>query len=59
MNLLVRIAGACLFMALWLAALAQGTALPGTVSLKIPHAFDASVARLEKAIEANRMPPPR
>lgn len=37
------------------AALAQDSPLPGMVSLKMPHAFDASVARLEKAIADNKM----
>jgi uncharacterized protein (DUF302 family) len=55
MSLLARIASGCICAALSLAALAQGAPLPGTVTLKMPHAFDASVARLEKAIEANRM----
>jgi uncharacterized protein (DUF302 family) len=37
------------------ASLAQELPLPGTVSLKVPHGFDASVARLEKAISENKM----
>jgi uncharacterized protein (DUF302 family) len=55
MNPFARIASVCAFVTLSLAAMAQGSPLPGTVSMKAPHAFDASVARLEKAIEANKM----
>jgi len=37
------------------AALAQGASFPGTVSVKAPHGFDASLARLERAIAENGM----
>jgi len=37
------------------ATLAQSTPFPGTVSVRMPHGFDASLARLEKAIESNKM----
>jgi len=37
------------------AAVGQGFPLPGTVSLKTPHAFDALTARVEKAVAENKM----
>ncbi len=43
-----------LFAALATAALAQAP-LPGTVTLKTPHKFDALVARVEKAVADNKM----
>ncbi len=52
MNLLARLAPAGALTAMSLYAQAQ---LPGTVSTKTPHGFDAAVARLETAIEAHKM----
>ena len=37
------------------AAVGQGFPLPGTVSQKTPHAFDALTARVEKAVAENKM----
>ncbi|OFZ73034.1 MAG: hypothetical protein A2W04_09125 [Betaproteobacteria bacterium RBG_16_64_9] len=49
-----KFAGIFLF-AIAAQALAQGGPLPGTRTAASPHSFDATVERLEKSIEANRM----
>ncbi|OGA14336.1 MAG: hypothetical protein A3H32_04930 [Betaproteobacteria bacterium RIFCSPLOWO2_02_FULL_63_19] len=53
--LLQLVVPALLFAAGGAPALAQVSPFPGTVSLKMRHDFDASVARLEKAIANNKM----
>lgn len=61
MSLLIRrlqpVAGACLIVAVLGNATAADAArpLPGTVSMKTTHRFDALVTRLEAAIERHKM----